>query len=176
METIPKSDCEKIGFFRKRNGVHGELVFEFEPRFKYSVGDTYRFFVEIDGLLAPFFLAENGLRFKSANSAIIKFDGIDTEIYARRLVGNPVYLFQNEIVYISEEFVELYLLNYILVDEKLGEIGNVSKVDDFSGNVVLTVNYRGEEILVPFNKDFLVSIDEEQNTVILKLPEGLIQI
>ena len=175
MESIPKSDCENIGFFKKRHGVQGELVLEFEPQYEYSVEETDRFFVELDGLLVPFFLAENGFRFKSTKSAIVGFDGVDTEDYARRLVGNSVYLFQNEIVDISEETLEQYLLNYLLVDEKLGEIGTVSNVDDFSGNVVLTVNFRGEEIMIPFNEDFLVSIEDDQKTVTLKLPEGLIE-
>lgn len=175
METIPKSDCVIIGFFRKRHGVHGELVLDFEPQYEYSVEGTDRFFVELEGLLVPFFLAENGFRFKSTKSAIVRFDGVDTENYARRLVGNSVYLFQNEIVDISEETIESYLLNYTLVDEKLGEIGTVSNIDDFSGNVVLTVNFRGEEIMIPFNEDFLVSIEEKQKTITLKLPEGLIE-
>ena len=63
METIPKSDCQKIGFIRKTHGVHGELVLEYEPEFEESVVETERFFLEIDGLLEPFFVAEEGRRF-----------------------------------------------------------------------------------------------------------------
>ena len=176
METIPKSDCENIGFFRKKHGVHGELVLEFEAQFEQPVEASDRFFIELEGLLVPFFITENGFRFKSAKSAIVWFEGVDSESYARRLVGNPAYLFQNEIVDISEETTESYLLDFTVIDREIGEIGTISNVDDFSGNVVLTVNFKGEEIMIPFNEDFLVSIEVDQKTITLKLPEGLIEI
>jgi hypothetical protein len=77
METIPKSDCQKIGFIRKTHGVHGELVLEYEPEFEESVVEAERFFLEIDGLLVPFFVAEEGLRFRSAKTALITFDWVE---------------------------------------------------------------------------------------------------
>jgi len=173
METIPKTDCEKIGFFRKTHGVHGEVVLEFEEHFEYSVEEAERFFVELDGLLVPFFISEDGLRFKSSKSAIVKFDWIDTEKYAKRLIGASVYLFNDEIV--DEPLEDESLLKgFVLFDEEKGEVGEIEHVDDYSGNVVLTVKYGEEELLVPFHPEFVVEIDEEQKHLILKLPEGLI--
>ena len=176
METIPKADCTQIGFFRKTHGVHGELVLEFEPEFEYSVEEANRFFIELEGLLVPFFIAENGFRFKSSNSAIIKLDWVDTEDYARRLVGTSVWLFNNEIVLEEDETAVSLFVGFMLEDEKLGEIGKITSVDDFSGNLVLTVDYKGAEILVPFNEDFLISADDEQKILKLNLPDGLIDV
>jgi len=175
METIPKSDCDKVGFVKKTHGVFGELVLEFEPQYEYSVENASRFFVELDGLLVPFFVTEDGFRFKSENSAIIVFDGVDSEKYAKRMVGSPVFLFKNEIIEMPDEQVESQFDNYLLVDEKLGEIGIIEQVDNYSGNVVITVNYHGQQLLVPFNEDFLIEIDKENKTLKLKLPEGLIE-
>ncbi len=172
METIPKAECQKIGFFRKTHGVYGEMVLEFEPRFEFSVEDANRFFIEIDGLLVPFFISENGLRFKSGNAALVKFDGVESETYARRLVGMEVYLFQSEIIDEPEETVSPFL-NFLLKDTKAGEIGTITAVEDYSGNIVMIVKYKGDDILVPFNEDFLVSVDEKQKILLLDLPEGL---
>jgi len=174
METIPKADCTKVGFIRKLHGVHGEVVLEFESKFEYSVEVTKRFFVELDGLLVPFFVADNGLRFKSGKSALVIFDDVNSEKYARRLVGQNVYLFQNEIVDEVEEEDEFLFLNYLLFDRNSGEIGRIKNIEDFSGNVVMTVDYNGEDILIPFNEDFLVSIDENKKTMTMDLPKGLI--
>lgn len=176
METIPKAKCQNIGFIRKLHGVHGDLALEFEPGFEWSVDEAKRFFVELDGLLVPFFLKEDGFRFKSTKTAIVSFDWVETEKYARRLVGCPVFLFQNEIVDEPEEKPVSKFVHFTLFDEKLGEIGSITAVDDFSGNLVFYVQYKGEEILVPFNEDFLVSADEEQKILKLNLPEGLIDI
>lgn len=174
METIPKADCIKIGFIRKLHGVHGEVVLEFEPQFDYSVEAANRFFIELEGLLVPFFVAEDGLRFQSAKSALVIFDDVDSERYARRLVGQNVYLFQEDIVDDEETGDEWPFIGFVLIDSKLGEIGPIEKVEDFSGNIVMTVNYNGEELLIPFSEDFLVSVDEDEKTVTMNLPEGLI--
>jgi 16S rRNA processing protein RimM len=175
METIPKSDCQKIGFIRKTHGVHGELVLEYEPEFEESVVEAERFFLEIDGLLVPFFVAEEGLRFRSAKTALITFDWVITEKYARRLVGCSVYLFNYEIVDEPEESSTMQLLHFRLLDENGKELGKISAIDDYSGNIVFTVDGDGGEILVPFNEDFLLKLDEEQKTIQLQLPEGLME-
>jgi 16S rRNA processing protein RimM len=175
METIPKTDCENIGFIRKTHGIRGDVILEFEPHFEFSIEDTDHFFIELEGLLVPFFVAENGLRFKSGNSAIVTLIWVDTEKYAKRLVGNSVYLYKSDIVDEAEQSVESQLLNYLVIDAALGEIGVISQVDDYAGNIVITVNYRGEDILIPYNDNLLEAIDETQKTIHLKLPDGLIE-
>ena len=173
METIPKPDCQKIGFMRKTHGVHGELVLEYEPEFEESVVEANRFFLEIDGLLVPFFVAEDGLRFRSAKTALVTFDGVNTEKYARRLVGSPVYLFNFEIIDEPGEASTSRFLHFRLLDEIGKEVGEISAVDDYAGNIVFTVNTGKGEILVPFNEDFLLKLDAKQKSVQLRLPEGL---
>jgi 16S rRNA processing protein RimM len=175
METIPKSDCQKIGFIRKTHGVHGELVLEYEPEFEESVVEAERYFLEIDGLLVPFFVAEDGLRFRSAKTALVTFDWVETEKYARRLVGSSVYLFNYEIIDEPEEATISQFLHFQLLDENGKKLGQISAVDDYTGNIVFTVDTKKGEILVPFNEDFLINLSEEQKTIQLQLPEGLIE-
>jgi len=175
METIPKTDCEKIGFFKKTHGVFGDLVLEYVPEYEISIEEANRFFVELEGLLVPFFLKEEGFRYKTANSAIVTFDGVESEKYAKRMVGSSVYLFQEEIIREEEESSNTQFLNYLLLDEQRGEIGRIEQMDDYSGNLVLTVNYHGQELLVPFNEDFVVKIDDTAKTLKLNIPDGLIE-
>ena len=174
METIPKADCEKVGFIRKTHGVFGELVLEFEPHFETSIENADRFFVELEGLLVPFFLMEDGFRFKTDSTAIITFDGVDSEKYAKRMTGSSVFLFKTEIIVSPDELTDSELINYLLIDELLGEMGLIDQVDNYSGNIVFTVNYKGKELLVPFNEDFLLSLDKSNKIIKLRLPEGLL--
>ncbi|MCY1722658.1 hypothetical protein OU798_20075 [Prolixibacteraceae bacterium Z1-6] len=174
METIPKADCEKIGFFRKTHGVHGDVVLEYETHFEYSIEETDHFFVELEGLLVPFFIAADGFRFTTAKSAIVSLDWVDTEKYAKRLIGSSVYLYKSAIIDEPDES-ESMLEGFLLIDEQLGEIGMINQVDDYSGNIVLTVNYRGNEILVPYNDEIAVAMDETLKTITLKLPEGILE-
>lgn len=175
METIPKSECEKIGYFKKTHGVRGELVLEFEPQFEFSIENANRFFVEIDGLLVPFFLVEDGFRYKTDDTAILTFNGVETEKYAKRLVGCSVFLFTDEIQPEPDAEADDRFQGFTLWDATLGEIGKIEHIDDYSGNIVFTVNYGGTELLVPFNEDFLVETDAQRKIIKLRLPEGLIE-
>jgi 16S rRNA processing protein RimM len=175
METIPKKECTKIGFIRKTHGVHGEVALEFEPQFEFSVEAAKLFFIELEGLLVPFFVSENGMRFKSGKTALVTFDWVESENYARRLVGQDVYLFQNEIIDADQDETSSPYLDYLLKDKTLGEIGIISEMEDYSGNIVLTVSYNGKPVLVPFNEDFLISVDKKQKILTLDLPDGLIE-
>lgn len=176
METIPKKDCEKIGFFRKTHGVSGALVLEFETQFEFSVEEAGRFFVELEGLLVPFSIKNESLRFRSANTAIVVLDFVETETYAKRLVGQSVYLYLSEIIDEPEETFESQFENYLLFDETLGKIGIITQADDYAGNIVLTVLYEGEELLIPYNESLQVERNEIEKTITLTLPEGLIDL
>jgi 16S rRNA processing protein RimM len=90
------------------------------------------------------------------------------------MVGSSVFLFKTEIIVSPDELTDSELINYLLIDESLGEIGMISQVDNYSGNIVLTVNFRNKELLVPFNEDFLVLLDKQNKIIKLKLPEGLL--
>lgn len=173
METISKSDCRKIGFIRKTHGVQGEVVLEYEPEFEDSVAEAGRFFLEVDGLLVPFFIADEGLRFKSARTVLVQFEWIDSENQARRLVGTPVYLFDDEIIGESAEASESMFTGYRLQDEDAHEVGKITAVDDYSGNVVFTLDADGKEVLVPFNEELLIEMDTDRKFIRLRLPEGL---
>ena len=174
METIPKSACQKIGFIRKTHGVFGELILEFDMEFEESVAETNRFFIELDGLLVPFFIRDDIFRFKSAKTAIVGFDGVVDEKYAHRLVGNPVYLYMDEIIDEPVKNPISQFLNFKILDEHAIEVGLVKGVDDYKGNIVLTVVSNKKEFLIPFNPDLVISVDEKQKTLTLRIPEGLL--
>jgi 16S rRNA processing protein RimM len=175
METIPKSECRQIGFIRKTHGVHGELVLEFEPAYEESVAEAGCFFIEIDGLLVPFFVSEEGFRFKSAKTALIWFDEVKSEKYARRLMGSHVYLYKDEISELHIDNEAVPYLNYLMIDEKTGQTGTISEINDYAGNIVFTVNFSEKEVLIPFNTDLVVSVDDSVKNITLRLPEGLIE-
>lgn len=174
METIPKSECRKIGFIRKTHGVQGELVLEYETEFEDSIAQAEHFLLEIDSLLVPFFVTEEGMRFKSARTVLVKFDWINDEAQARRLVGNSVYLLSDEIVEETNENSTSKFLGFHLQDEYTHDIGLITAVDNYSGNIIFTLNANGREILVPYNEKLLLELDYERKVIKLKLPEGLL--
>jgi 16S rRNA processing protein RimM len=175
METIPKSECRKIGFIRKTHGLKGEIVLEFDEGMDETVENSNRFFIELDGLLVPFFIHENGIRFKTARTAILSLNWVENEEYARRFTGKPVWLLESEIIDSAIEFDVFQLKGFVLYNQENGRIGEITQIDDYSGNIVLCVDYLGNEALVPFNNDLIIDFDMAGKTISLKIPEGLLE-
>ncbi len=176
METIPKANCKKIGYLQKPHGIKGEIVLQLEDNYAESLEEYPTFFLEIDQLLVPFFPTKEGIRIRSNESALIQFDWIENEIEAKKICGCQVYLDQNDLILNEEEITLHQLVGYTLFDKSVGKIGKIEQVDDFSGNMIFQVKFKGEEVLVPFNEDFLIRFDEEKKEIELQCPEGIFDI
>jgi 16S rRNA processing protein RimM len=173
METIPKSDCVKVGFVQKPHGIHGELVIRFDEEYYETLEECPTLFLEIDNLLVPFFITENGLRFKSAEAVITNLEWIDSDKKAKELCGLSVFVNCDDVIEFEDEMSPNALIGYKLFDETLGLIGEITEVNDFSGNVLISVVYQGNEAMVPLNEDLIVRLDEDLREIELRIPEGL---
>lgn len=176
METIEKSTCQKVGYLQKPHGIKGALSLIFEPQFDLSLENEPILFLEIDGLLVPFFFAEEGIRFRSGESAIIQLDWVNNEDEARKLSGLSVFIKLEDVVYPEEELSLHHLVGFKLHDAQLGLIGPIDKVEDYGGNLLLLVHYQGKEVMVPFNEQLLISFDEQDQKIILQCPEGIFEL
>ena len=85
---IRQEDVFKIGKLGKTHGVKGEVSFMFDDDVFDRVDADY-LVLDIDGILVPFFIEE--YRFRSDSTALMKFDGIDTQERARELTGCDVF-------------------------------------------------------------------------------------
>lgn len=173
METIPKSDCLQIGYLQKPHGIKGEVSLQFEPEYEASLDEMPTLFLEIDGLLVPFFLREEGLRFRSSETALLHFDWVDDEQQARKICGCPVYISREDWINEEEEMTLHMLVGFSFFDAQKGKIGPIVQVDDYSGNLILSIDYQGQEVLIPFSEDFLIRFDEDRKEIEFDCPEGL---
>lgn len=173
METIPKSNCVKVGFIQKPHGIHGELVIRFQEEFYETLEEVPTLFLEIDNLLVPYFISEDGLRFKSDESVIAQLDWVDSDKKAKELCGLSVFVNQNDVIDSEEDLSPHALVGFQLFDIELGLIGEILEVNDFAGNLLLSVEYQGKDALVPLNEDLIVRLDEENREIELRIPDGL---
>jgi len=173
METIPKIDCIKVGYVQKPHGIHGDLVIRFEPEFGETLEEYPTLFMEIDRLLVPYFISDEGLRFKSGETVITQLEWVDSDKKAKDLCGLSVYVKQEDVIESEDEMSPNALIGYKLYDETLGLIGEINDVKDFAGNLLLSVEYQGKEALVPINEDFILRLDEDRREIELRIPDGL---
>lgn len=175
METILLSECVQIGFLQKAHGIYGEVILHFFKGFEDSIAGSSTFFIELNGLLVPYFTNTKVIHFYSSETAILKFDWIESEEDARHIIGNYVFLKKKDITNFQEKNNNYQKYNgYTVFDEIFGKIGIVKSTADFSGNIVFSIDQNGKEILIPFNESFVFFIDDNEKKISLKLPEGIL--
>ena len=162
-----------MGYVQKPHGINGELVIRFQEEYYETLEEYPALFLEIDNLLVPFFIAEEGLRFKSSESVITKLDWVDTDAKAKALCGLSVFVNKEDVIESEDEMSPHALIGYQLFDETLGLIGEISEVHDYAGNMLLLVEYQGKEALVPLNEELIVNLDIDKREIELRIPEGL---
>lgn len=172
-ETIPRNDCLQIGYLQKPHGVKGEVVLKFQPEFGASLEQEPVLLIEIDGLLVPFFPEQEGVRFRTAETVMVKFRWIDDEVHARQICGSPVYLKKEDRIDDGGEMSLHELTGFQLTDEKLGTIGVIEQVDDYGGNLVAQLTYNGREVLVPVSEDLITGFDADRKVIRMRCPDGI---
>ena len=168
---LSKDSCLLLGSLFKTNGIKGEITLRFLNNISDKIKKTESVFVEIDGKLVPFFI-EN---FSTIGDgfAHVKFKNLDTKENANRYIGTKLLIGHQELEIDLSNVNPTLIIGFTIVDTKLGEIGKVVEVNDFGGNIVLSVNYSNQEVMIPFNEELIVSLNMETQTIEMDCPEGL---
>lgn len=156
----------EIGYFSKTHGLKGELQLNITRDF--DIENCNAVIIKLNSGDSPQFISEFR---ENKNGFIILLEEIDSVEKAKSFVGKKVS--------VKEEFIledeENPLIGYKLVDEKFGEVGVITEVDDESSNPVFSVDHRGRQVILPYNDDFVMGIDDATKTVNYRAPEGLIE-
>ncbi len=171
---INAEDVYRIGIINKPHGVHGELLFTFDDDIFDRVEADY-IICMMDGIMVPFFF--ESYRFRSDTTALIKLEGIDTEQQARRMTNVEVFFPKDHAEELEDnELTWNYFLGFLINDVNKGDIGKVTDVDDSTINTLFVVDYKGTEILIPAQEDFIVDLDREKRVITMQIPEGLLDL
>ena len=172
---INREDLIKIGKFNKLHGIQGELSFSFTNDL-FDEAENPFLICELNGIFVPFRLTE--CRFTSGSTALVKLNTIDSENKARRLVNHEVYFSKNQIRSENEDETCIwdYFIGFCLIDEKAGEVGVITAVDDSTMNTLFILEKNKKEILVPAAKELITHIDHAGKKIFIALPEGLLAI
>lgn len=171
---IKREELIKIGIFNKPHGLNGELSFSFTDDI-FDRCDSPYIVCQIDGIFIPFYIEE--YRFRSDSAALVKLEDIDSDQEARMFTNVEVFYPKK---YISGEDVvgthRDYFLEYLIVDELLGEIGRIKRLDDTTVNWLFVVDYKNKQILIPANDDFISRIDDNKKILYMRIPEALLSL
>jgi 16S rRNA processing protein RimM len=168
---INKDNCILLGTLTKPHGTRGSLIVRFSGLKAEDIKKRGLVFVEIDGLPVPFFI--ESFQEKTADTVILKIEGVDTENKAREFLGYPVYVMKDQIRIkpASEEIQDIK--GYQVIDRHLGFIGFAEEVVEMVKNPLLSVINGDKEFLVPVHEDIILEISDKERIIRIDAPEGL---
>ena len=169
-----KDESFYIGYITKTKGLKGEvqLFFEFDA---YEDLDLDVLFADMNGKMVPFFVASYKLYPNS--TGLFYFDDIDHIDKAQPLIRKKIYLPLDKMPDREEEdFHYNDLKGFLVTDKNHGELGEIIEVNEYPQQFVATVHVKFTDVLFPLNEDIILEIDEDEGTVLVELPEGLLDI
>ncbi len=167
---LKKEDFVYFGRLTKPHGTKGEIGINGDG---IILGEDCDFVAcELDGILVPFFL--ESCRGKNNDTIIVKFEHLDSAESVRFLTNCATYI-PREWIDEEENYTWKYFVGFTAEDETVGELGEITDVDDTTINTLFVVDYNGEELLVPAGEEMIKEIDHEQRIIRFNLPEGLIE-
>ena len=168
---IKEEEVYKIGKLGKTHGVKGEISFLFDDDVFDRVDADYLVLM-IDGILVPFFMEE--YRFRSDTTAIVKFEGIDTQERARELTGCDVW-FPRALADSDDDTITwAVIVGFDIIDANSGKpVGRIASVDDTTLNILFCLE---DGRLIPASEDLITSIDKGNRTITINIPEGLLDL
>jgi 16S rRNA processing protein RimM len=170
-KPINIEECTEIGFVKKTHGTKGELLIFYQEGIDGIIEEIEYLLFEFDGHLVPFFI--ESIFSIGSTSAIILFDTLDSKEKAYEFVGCKLFIEKEWLNQNDLPFSPQMIIGYTLSDPTTGEIGKITAIDDFGGNFVLSVDYKGKEILIPFNEELLQKFNPNDQTLVMECHEGL---
>lgn len=163
-------DTQEIGYISKTHGLKGHVILRLNELV--NIDENIKsIFLDLNGSQVPYFVED--CRPNNAGY-IIKLETIDVVDTSKKLIGKKAFALSDFILEEDESLKEF--IGYAIIDSKLGNIGNIADVDEKTDNAIIKVIHpSGIEIILPFNDDFIIEIDDDLKTIEFNAPEGLIE-
>lgn len=170
-----KADCFNLGYVAKLHGFKGEVSLFFDVTSPEEYGSLDAVFIDVNGMLTPFFIERIKLRAKGF--AQVKFEGVDDEIQAKSLLRKDIYLPLEVLPKLTgTNFYDHEVVDYLVVDKNYGEVGNIIQIVDYKVNPLIQIKKGNKEVLLPLIEGLITKLDRENETMYVNAPDGLIEL
>lgn len=164
-----------LGRIAKVSGYEGAVTVKLEKSFTENIPHMESVFLEIEGKPVPFFISD--LDYSGADLLKLSFDGYESDEKVSGFIGSRVFLTDSgsENEHTKTDANNIIGFKVFLSDST--PLGAITDIIENPGQWLLIIKSpANREILIPLHEDFLVSIDKKKKSVIMDLPEGLIEL
>lgn len=171
---MKKDACFELGYITKAHGLQGEVVVFLDTDHPENYIELESVFVEVEQRLVPFFIESLSA---TGDKAILKFEDVDSLEDATALKGCALFLPLSALPPLEgKSFYFHEVIGFTLNDSGFGPVGTIKDVLDANAQYLFAVDHKSLEVLVPVNDYIINSIDRDNQTINVTLPEGLLDI
>ena len=167
-------ECFLLGYVIKRHALKGEVSILLDVDDPLTYSELESVFIELDGKLVPFFVDKINIK---GDKAVVQFEDINTLEAAEELKGSKLYLPLTLLPQLGgTSFYYHEVIGFTLKDLQAGQIGIKKDIYTGSGQELLAVTYKGNEILIPISDQILHAVDRDLKEMTVAIPDGLLEI
>lgn len=171
---MQKEDCYYLGKITKKHGFKGNLILHLETDEPEMYQDMESVFIEVNGILVPFFFETIGPH--SKGKLLVKFEDVSAE-EAEKLVNHLIYLPMEELPELDgNDFYYHEIIGYAVIDADQGNIGHIQDVNDSGVQALFEIEFNGKEILIPIVDEWILEVNREEKFIKIETPDGLIDL
>jgi 16S rRNA processing protein RimM len=169
-----KEDCYFLGKITRRHGLAGNVILKLDTDQPKLYNKLESIFVEINGLLVPFFIEKSA--WSKLDALNIAFKN-SSEALVDQSLGKNVYLPLASLPKLSgKQFYYHEVVGFTILDENDNDCGVIRSINDQTAQNYFVTNLDGKEVVIPLIKDWIIEVDREERIIKMQLPEGLIDV
>ena len=107
----------------------------------------------------------------------IQVNNIKSREIAKSILKQNIYIKTGDYQELDQHiYQENELVNFTIIDKKIGKIGFIQKIDFNRFQPLISVSANHKTILIPFVEDFIIKTDHKKYKIHMDLPDGLIEL
>ena len=170
-----KDDFFYLGKILKTHGNKGQVIVLLDvdnPEDYLTLKSVY---LDLHGERIPFFI--DSLEIKHNRKAVIQFQDFNSIEDGMSLTGLEMYLPITILPSLKgNQFYYHEIIGFQVVDQQYGNIGLVEDILELPYQSLFRIRFGDKEVLIPIVDDIIQKVDRKKKQLLIKAPEGLIEI
>lgn len=163
----------KIGTIFKPSGTQGEVKIDITDSFFDDFLQSDHFFLKINGSFVPYFIES----LRESNHILMKIEEINDPENASHFNLKDIYLRSTSII--SPQFKDQQgkttLMGYMIFNEG-AKIAEIESIESMPQQLIAWIHFKNKRIAIPLANALIKDIDHQTKSIIMNLPEGLLEL
>ncbi len=168
-------DCFFVGTVISKYSFKGEVLLKLDTDEPEQYLSIETLFLTQDKSLVPYFVVKCAMH--KQGLLRLKLEDVLSEEDANIILKAKAYLPLTELPPLTgNKFYYHEVIGFLVEDENLGILGEVTQVNEQTAQATLEVAINGKTALIPIVDDIILTIDRDAKTLHVNTPPGLIDL